>query len=188
MSPPFQNLSEIYVQYSVDVTPTNKRSITAWIQYSKDNGVTWEDDAILEWTAPVGDKNGEIETYNASRPDEQLFPFQLMASASQSAPIRLRIVAAWPHALTTPPGEFDVFRIQVFYWKITATAVGTNPVPIVYKSFFIIRDNTITGVNGKITVYNVLGQKLETANSITLSKGIYIVQSEEGLTQKICIK
>ena len=80
-------------------------------------------------------------------------------------------------------------RVRVFYWKITGTALGTNSILVENKPFFELLNNTVLGIDGNlISVYNVLGQKIKKANSITLTKGVYIVQSHLGETQRVFMK
>lgn len=184
MSPPISNLSEMEVHFSVDVTPLSNRPVVAWIQYSTDDGATWANDAFIQWKVTEGAKAGVIEIYNSDHASQGL-AFQALALASQTAPIRLRIVAAvsWP----IDPSEYAQ-RVRVFYWKIAGTALGTNNVLVPEKPFYKIIDNVVMGIDGKIEVFNLLGQQIARSESVSLTSGVYIVRGPQGNVDKIRIK
>lgn len=180
ISPPLTNLTEIYIEFSPDVTPNNKRHIVAWIQYSIDDGASWDSIVLIEYMVPEGDegKNGDVITY-----DDTDYAFAAMKTASEAGPIRLKIVAAKSKTFW---GE-DPQRMRVHYWSITGT-VGIDDRRIVEnKPFYIIRGNTIIAIDKPIKVYNALGQLMGSGQSVTVQTGIYIVKAENGLAKKVYV-
>ncbi|MBN1414482.1 MAG: hypothetical protein JW973_05230 [Bacteroidales bacterium] len=175
ISPPVENLVSLLIEASPDVSSNQDRHIYYWIEYSKDNGATWEMTYIQDETTS---KLGDAHTYDATTHLE----FDEMVNASKDGPIVLRIMST-PQAI--PPGPQ---RVKIHYLKIMADKVNAiNPVTL-DDPLVKVLDNTIYVETGTIDVYNMLGQHMGAGKSVWVPDGIYLVRYPAGKTQKIIVE
>ena len=168
ISPSLVNLSKIYLEVSPDVSSQTWRHIWYYFEYSKDNGETWELTYIKDETVS---KKGDIKTYDGSL----YFEFEEMKEASEAGPIVLRLMS----------GEQ---RVKVHLLKITAdevtSGISVKEDPVLFKVY----ENLIIASEGKISVYNPLGQLVGSGESVYVPNGIYIVKTSDGHIKKVYIE
>ncbi len=178
--PPVKNLVSLYLEVSPDNTPIpapdpNERHIYYYIEYSKDNGTTWQMNSIHDETLS---KAGDKHTYDTL----SAFPaFNEMKTASQAGPIVIRIY-------TDPQPTAYPQRLRIHKIIITADKVsGINSYNI-DDDQFIIRGGVIIAKEGIVKVYNTVGQLIGTGTMVSVNDGIYIVKINNGRTHKVVIR
>jgi hypothetical protein len=175
-SPPIINLEKIYIETSPDITPKTDRHIYYMIEYSKDFGLTWEDDTIKNETLT---KKGDYYEY---LPGDLVFPaIDSMINASKTDTILIRVRSG------------NEQRIRIHKFTIVAQRVVLTSIKkiqnIIQKPSFKVINNYIISESGNLQVFNMLGQFIGYGESIYIPKsGIYIVKSANGLTNKVFIK
>ena len=175
ISPPLANLVSLYLEASPDVSSNDSRHIYYWIEYSKDNGTTWEESYIQDETIS---KAGDAHTYDATTHLE----FEEMVNASKEGPIVVRIMAT---PQETPPGPQ---RVKIHYVKIVAEkASAIRPVTLDNPSVRILNNMIVAG-DVAVEVYNTLGQLMGSGRSVQVPDGIYVVKYPSGKTQKIFVE
>jgi ASC-1-like (ASCH) protein len=181
ITPSLKNLVSMDLVISPDVTPATKKHIYYWIEYSKDNGVTWEDTKIVDEFLNEDKKYDELHVYNNT-----ITEFQEMISASEQGAIVLRIMTK-PQIQIGETIDYYAQRLKVHYIHIKGEY--GNSINNTYMEIPIVKvfDNIISCEDSEITVFNTLGQYMGSGNYISVNQGIYIVQFENGLTQKILV-
>jgi hypothetical protein len=194
-SPPIKNFKSLYLEVSPDNSPLATRHIYFFIKYSSDNGLTWAPDSLLDETL---DKAGDIHTYDstsvASLPKDTSEINRLkfkarikeIITASKAGPIILRVY-------TDPQPTAAAQRLRIHKLIITADTVGQQPnaIPIVKvdKPSFNVINNVVYAKEGRVSVYNILGQCVGSGASVTISiSGIYIIKTYKGKTYKVYVK
>jgi Neuraminidase (sialidase) len=174
--PAVEELVNLSLEVSPDATRTNERPIDWWIEYSKDNGATWEN-TYLQDGLPVSDKKyGEEHFYDGST----FLEFEEMKTASKTSPIVLRI-------MSRPQTEaYTAQRLKVHYIEINAKSVSVRNV-IADTEKIRVSNNVISVEDGSIEVFNLLGQFMGSGMSVSVKSGVYIVRFESGKTQKILV-
>ena len=169
ISPPLVNLTKIYLELSPDVSSNDQRHIWFYIDYSKDFGETWEATYIKDETIS---KKGDLHTYDGSI----YFEFEEMQAASQAGPIVLRIMS----------GEQ---RVKVHLCKITADPYIVSAGSVSSRTLsFRVWNNTILAEEGKVLVFNTLGQLVGSGERVPVNTGIYLVKTDDGTVHKVCIQ
>lgn len=191
ISPPLENLTELYLALSCDVTPNDKRTVDFIIEYSRDNGATWsgsnDDDVYIK--DQVTAKSGMTVNYEE---DDEVFAneFNDMIAASNEGTILLRIKTLSFYAATT--GQ----AVNIHYMKITAdegdttTTSAISTAGIIEEPFFSVEDKTILSTNTEnLYIYSTMGQLIGKGLEITVPEsGIYIIKSNSNAVQKVFIK
>ena len=169
ISPSIMNLTEIYMELSPDVSSNDQRHIWYYIDYSTDGGETWSTVYIKDETIS---KQGDKHTYDGSI----YFEFDEIKAASETGPILLRLMS----------GEQ---RVKVHYLKIKAS-VPTVSVSSLKEDriTFKVYENMIFAGQGKVMVYNLLGQIVGQGESVYVPDGIYIIRTSDGLIHKVYVK
>lgn len=169
ISPAVKNLVSLDLEASPDVSSNTTRHIYYWIEYSKDNGTTWEAAYIQDETEF---KTGDAHTYDATTHPE----FEEMINASKENPIVIRIMSA-PQA--DPPGGQ---RVKIHYVKIMAEKVsGIKDKTIEDLSIKVV--NNVIIAEESISVYTITGQFINSGKSIEVPDGIYIIKSPLGISK-----
>jgi hypothetical protein len=166
--PPVEHLVSLYLETSPDVSSTASRHIYYYIEYSKDQGATWEFSYIKDETIS---KKGDAHTYDGS----VFLQFEDMKNASNEGPVILRIMS-------------DEQRVKIHYIKIVADA--GDPVSRVKEDNEMIRieDNIIYGKSGEIEVYSITGTFIGRGSSVAVAGNqLYLVRTGSGHVQKIMI-
>lgn len=174
ITPRIKDLVSLTLETSPDVTSTESRHIYFWIEYSKDNGTTWESSYIEDETTS---KKGDSRTYDGSI----YFAFEEMMDASAEGPIVIRI-------MSTPQEQPQ--RVKIHYVKLVATLAGDVPVNEIKieNATFKVLDNVIYSEEGEIQVYSILGQFMGSGRSVAVQEGIYLVRTSDGSIHKTLIK
>jgi hypothetical protein len=168
ISPPVEHLVSIYLETSPDVSSSASRHIYYYIEYSKDNGATWEFAYIKDETVS---KKGDAHTYDGSL----FLQFEDMKNASNEGPILLRIMS-------------DDQRVKIHYLKIVADA--SSAVQHIRNDVQLLRieDNIIYSELGEIEVFSITGRFIGKGPSVVISENqIYIVKSKNGAVRKIIV-
>ncbi len=170
ISPALMNLEEIYLEVSPDVEPNDQRHVWFYIDYSTDGGETWEETTYIQ--DETLSKDGDKHTYDGSI----FYQFDEMKAASETGPILLRMMS----------GDQ---RVKVHYYKITATEPTISVAPVKERRVtFKVYENTVIAEQGKLMVYNLLGQVIGSGESVCVPDGIYIIKTSDGLINKVYVK
>lgn len=184
ITPPVTNLVSLTLEVSTDNTRTNDRPIDWLIEYSKDNGETWENSYIIDGYPITDKKYGETFVYDGSEFQE----FGDIKTASQEDPIVIRIMSR--PQVYEPDGSVSIWaqRLRVHYVSIVADKVSSINNIEFDLGTIRINNNTIYSDNGTIEVFNTLGQFMGSGEFVSVQSGIYIVRNEMGATQKVLVK
>jgi hypothetical protein len=177
-TPPVKNLVSIYLETSSDVSINEKRQIPYNIEYSKDNGTTWENTFLGDKVAAQG---GYRVTYDGSLNLE----IKEMIDASKTTPIVLRIITNDREVESPNKGQF----VKLHSLKLTADKVSTTD--IMKNSNIVIKtkNHSIISENHKIEVYNIMGKFIGSGKTVSVpAQGIYLVKTGEFSVQKIWVK
>ena len=175
-TPQVQNLTSIFLEISTDVSIGDHRTIVYNIEYSKDNGESWEAVYLQDNVLAQG---GHRVTFDGSVNLE----IQDMIDASKVGPIVLRIITN--DRGSSPEGQF----IKLHSLKITAEEVSSIDNPTVSMLNIQTQNLSIISEKEKIEVYNIMGQFIGTGNLVEVpTQGIYLVRSENSPAQKILVK
>ena len=104
LTPQVENLQSLTLETSPDVSSNDQRHIYFWLEYSKDNGTTWEETYLQDETVS---KLGDTRTYDGSI----YYQIEEMMNASAEGPIVIRILAA---------PQLYPQRVKIHYIKIVA--------------------------------------------------------------------
>lgn len=178
ITPAVKDLVSLTLELSPDNTPQESRPVSWYLEYSKDNGVTWEE-TYIESNLATKEKKGEEWIYDA----DGYLEFDEMVRESESTPIVIRILSKPLTETYTPQ------RLKVHYIKLVATmaTIGVNSIAVQPMSIKVL-DRQIISENGRIEVYNILGSKVGSGKSVNVDRGIYIVKSESGEKQKVLVQ
>ncbi|MBN1414480.1 MAG: hypothetical protein JW973_05220 [Bacteroidales bacterium] len=179
LTPAIVNLQSLFMETSSDVSINEQRKIPYNIEYSKDNGLTWENNYISDFVAAQG---GYRVTYTS----ESHLEFEEMVNASKDNPIVLRI-STNDVSLDRPiKGQY----VKIHSIKIMADMVSSIDDSRIDNNKLNLKVNNRTlFADNSIKVYNSLGQFMGSGKQVSLpSGGIYIVLSSNGALQKIYIE
>ena len=178
ISPAIENLVSLTLETSPDVSYNDQRSIVFWVEYSTDNGETWEASYIEDDTRS---KKGDARTY-----DQSIVEFGDMITASTQGPIVIRIMSK-----PLIEDSYTSQRVKVHWLKIVADPSTESAEPVPYSNPRHIRvfKRTISASGETIHVFNITGQYLGYGRSVTVKDaGIYIVRTESGAAHKVFVK
>lgn len=168
LSPPIENLVSLYLETSPDVSSNDTRHIYYYIEYSTDNGATWEFSYIKDETVS---KKGDAHTYDGS----VFLQFEDMKTASAEGPILLRIMS-------------DEQRVKIHYLIITADISSAVTTTINENLQLRIENNIIYSVLEYIEVFSITGRFIGEGNSVVVpGNQLYIIKSENGKVQKVLV-
>ncbi|MEP4531669.1 MAG: hypothetical protein ABJ004_01195 [Cyclobacteriaceae bacterium] len=193
-SPAFTNISSLSVYVSTDLAINNSRSIFMMIEASLDGGETWEYIDNPDGTAFVyqqlTNQGGDIHTYTAGSNEG----FDAIIAASQAGPIQLRFVSIPPPFTDTSVTNGE----RLNFWNITIeaqTAPKSNtetPLAVGLDKIhpFIIQNRHFIANPGEnLFVYNLSGTLLGKGKDVEVSqKGLYVVKTSSGATEKVFLK
>lgn len=176
-TPSLINMQSLTIETSSDVSINDTRKIPYNIDYSKDDGKTWESAYIQDYVAAQG---GYRVTYTS----ESSLDFMEMAEASKKSPVILRISTNDISIERPNKGQY----VKIHSIKIVADqASSVKKSDYDINSNLIVENNTIYSENF-ITVLNTLGQVVGSGKIVNVPvKGIYIVFFQNGFSQKIII-
>ncbi|MBN2610001.1 MAG: hypothetical protein JXB00_00430 [Bacteroidales bacterium] len=177
--PPVQNLISIYLEVSPDNSPIpapdpNERHIYFYVEYSKDNGDSWQVNKIHDETL---DKAGDKHTYDAAG---SFTVFNEMKTASETGPIVIRV-------FTDPQPGLNPQRLRIHKAMVIADKVSSLTDYITDNEFITVLNGVIISKTGTVKVYNIHGQLIGSGDKVSVKNGIYIVASEDGRTQKVMV-
>lgn len=178
-TPPVKNLTSIYMETSSDVSINANRQIPYNIEYSKDNGTTWEAAYLSDVVEAQG---GYRVTYDGSVNLE----IQEMIDASKVGPIVLRLITNDRKVPSPMQGQFvKVHSLKLTAEKISSVdKVNTDP-----RINYIIENHTIKANMGSVQVFNLAGQLIGSGTQVTVPhSGIYMVRLSDSSVQKVYIK
>lgn len=178
-TPTVSNLVSLTLETSADVSINPSRSIPYNIEYSKDNGTTWEYTYLSDH---VLTKGGSRITYDGS----VYFAMEEMINASNETPIVLRIITNDRAVAGSEQGQF----VKVHLLKLTAELVtSVNRIKTDQPALYQVRDHTITAVRSTIQVYNLTGQLIGSGTMVTVPhSGIYVVKLTDMTVHKVFIR
>jgi hypothetical protein len=184
MSPSLSNLDSLYIQTSSDISINTSRHVPFYIQYSTDDGITWNTDYwIMDYVTVQG---GYTVTYTSSGS----LNFSQMVTDSKTQNIRLRIRTGDNTSTTLGSDKGQrvfVHKIKIYAKTVINTTTGISTVTAA-TSLATITDRTITSKEGNIIVYTQLGQVVGTGTSVTVkNSGLYIIKNAAGSVQKVFI-
>ena len=182
LSPPLMNLVSYTLETSSDVSINDQRYIPYFLEYSTDNGVTWEASYIQDYVAAQG---GYRVTYD----QEYSLSFEDMINASKETPIIIRLITNDVAVERPNKGQFvKVHHISIIAEK-TAPAGVAEKEPTGPRTFFRIHDRTIIAVREPLRVFDICGQLVGAGLEITVPfSGIYLVRTLEGEARKVYIR
>jgi hypothetical protein len=175
-SPQITNLVSIYLETSTNIN-TESRDIVYNIEYSKDNGTTWEPTFLQD---KVKEQGGYRVTYDGSINLE----IQQMIDDSKLGSIIIRIITNDRNAAIT--GEYvRLHSLKLVADKPSSIQSLTSNVTL----SFLINDLNIISNDKPLKVYNLMGQIIGTGYFVTVpSSGIYLVKTTDNNVQKVLIK
>jgi len=177
-SPPISNLTKLYLEVSPDVTPRADRHVITFIEYSLDDGETWEE-INAQYIIQEQNKKGDTVTFLPAID----FAFEAIATASQSSPITLRVRTGTYPGEESQPQRVRVHKIEI--WADSESGINRH---ILYDKPFDVINNLIIAREGTVTVYNILGKLIDTGKTVHVNEGIYIVKTADGNTHKVCVR
>lgn len=183
MSPLISSLDSMFVQTSSDVSINGGRTVPYFVEYSMDNGTTWNQDYWIEDHVAI--QGGYTVTYKGGKGD---LNFDQMVADSKTKNIRLRIRSGdnSNSSLGADKGQrVFVHNIKIYAHPSLSTGIGA--IAVSGKDVITITNNTISAKQGTIAVYNQLGQLIGSGKTVNVPSGFYIVKSSLGVTQKIFI-
>jgi hypothetical protein len=177
-TPPVMNLQSLFMETSSDVSINDNRKIPYNIDYSKDNGVTWEDSYIQDYVEAQG---GYRVTYNS----ESHLEFEEMVNVSKTNPVIIRISTNDVSLERPYKGQY----VKIHSVKLMADLATDIVDRFDNHRRFDIRIIDRTVFSGDFfMLYNGLGQLVGSGKTICLpSQGLYIVKWPKGASQKIFI-
>lgn len=171
LTPQVENLQSLTLETSPDVSSNDQRHIYFWLEYSKDNGTTWELTYLQDETVS---KKGDVRTYDGSI----YFEFEEMMNASTEGPIVIRIIAT--------PQTYPQ-RVKIHYIKIVADVVSSVKDVKIEEQAFRVIDNVIYAEKGSVEVFNLLGTSMGSGEYVAVPEGIYIVRTSDGHISKVLV-
>lgn len=168
------------METSSDVSVNDKRTIPYNIEYSKDNGKTWEASYILAHVAAQGG-------YKVTYTEDGLFPaFADFKTASNAGSIVIRISTNDHTVLGSENGQY----VNIHRLVITADLVADYISKINNRNLsFTLHERTIVAHSAPIKVLNTLGQVIGSGYTVKVPcSGLYIVQSSNNQIHKIIIQ
>jgi hypothetical protein len=177
-SPAISNLVSIYMETSADVSINDSRKVPYNIEYSKDFGVTWENDYLMDL---VENQGGYRVTYDGS----EYSVIQNMIDASKVSPIIIRIITNDRSVDRPYQGQF----VKLHALTVTAEkASGLNNISQ-NRLYIKIQKQAIISEKGNIEVFNLMGQFIGTGDLVRVPyQGIYLVKPESGPVQKVLVQ
>lgn len=184
LTPGLRNLVSMTLETSSDVSINDSRYIPYFLEYSIDNGVTWEPSFVQDQVATQG---GYRITYDTDNTEH--VSFRDMINASKETPIVIRLITNDVTIERPYKGQFvKVHYIKILAEKVTESSNAGQTLHSGQRVFFRVYDHTIVSLKDPLKVYNTLGQLAGSGMRVTLPhSGIYVVRSEQGRTQKVYI-
>jgi hypothetical protein len=179
ISPAIENLVSLTLETSPDVSYNDQRSIKFWVEYSTDNGETWEASYIEDETRS---KKGDARTYDGSVYVE----FGDMKAASAEGPIVIRIMSK-----PLIEDSYVSQRVKIHWLKIVAdpSTESAGTIPYTNPGNIRVFKRTISATGEIIQVFNITGQHIGYGKEVTVKDaGIYIVRMESGAAHKVFVK
>ncbi len=179
-TPPLQNIDSMLMETSSDVSINETRKIPYNIEYSKDNGITWEETFIKDNVATQG---GYRITYSS----EQSLEFDEMITASKAAPIIIRISTNDASIERPNKGQYvKVHLIKIYAEKSSAS----KEINLNNKYTYRVQEFTVLSEqNCAFSLYNNVGQLIGKGKIVEVPlPGLYIAVASDGTVKKLIIK
>jgi hypothetical protein len=179
ITPTVINLQSLSMETSADVSINDNRKIPYNIEYSKDNGITWEPAFIQDYVAAQGG-------YRATYTSESHLEFDEMVNESKVNPVLIRISTNDVSLERPLKGQY----VKIHSIKIMAEIVSSIRESNIDSRKFdiLVKDRTVSSDNFMI-LYNCMGQFAGSGKTVCLpSPGIYIVKLPDGTSQKLFIQ
>lgn len=175
ISQPVSNLTRLYLEVSPDVTPKTDRHVVTRIEYSLDDGATYEA-VFAQYVIEDDNKKGDTITFLPS----QDFAFEEICNASQISPVTLRVSAGVYTGEEDHPQRVRIHLIKI--WADFESGIKDN---VVLDELFEVRNNIIISKKGSVSVYNILGKLIGSGKYIPVTSGIFIVKTSKGTVHKV---
>ncbi|MBN1184867.1 MAG: hypothetical protein JXB49_21455 [Bacteroidales bacterium] len=180
ISPEIVNLVSISMDLSSDVSVRSDRVVAFFLEYTTDDGTTWEADMLDDDLYSLTEQAGAAHAFYDSATSEELRP---MIAASKAGPIKLRLMV--------PTYALGGRLLDVHKIEITATKPVVSSRDLLANNqtrMFEIRDNLIIAKSAEIIVFNILGQRIGSGKMVAVERGIYIVKAPDGFVQKVYVR
>ncbi|MBN2274216.1 MAG: hypothetical protein JXR41_01605 [Bacteroidales bacterium] len=179
ISPAIMNLQSLFMETSADVSINDQRMIPYNIEYSKDNGLTWEITYIQDYVEAQG---GYRVTYDS----QSHLEFEEMINASKTDPVVIRISTNDVNIERPLKGQY----VKIHSMKLTADIASsiTDVKVDDCLSDLMVKNRTLSARH-PVKVYDIMGRYVNSGQTIEFpSEGIYIVFLTNGKSKKLLVK